>query len=455
MRIKTCLLLFIASVSTFTFSKQISSSEPTMVIENYQFTLDTIVPELLKKYKVPAAGVGIIRDGEVIVEKVYGQHQLGQEAPNNTIFNVASITKSIVAVTVMKLVENGDWDLDEPLSNYFTDPDIAADPRARELTTRHCLAHTTGFKNWRWHEEDSKLQFNFNPGEKYQYSGEGMEYVRKAIEKKFDTDFSALAHSLVFKPLGMSDTTLNWISDKDVARFAKWHDTSGNLHDVDHETPKTNAADDLLITVNDMLKFDLAVLNHKIISEESFNLMVSPQISVNNNINQSLGWVSLKDDATGIYLINHDGGDTGVIATNIIFPNSNDAIAIFTNGNNGASVTNSIIKDVLNGGLAVVKKLRWENNMPEIIELKQESLDRFTGVYKTNRGFDIQIIKDGNQLMTVSTVYPRQTIYAISKDEFVPIPFEVYFTFKETEKGRILTLSNPNREVELEGILNE
>ena len=421
-------------------------------MDNHQSILDTLVPKLLEKFKVPAAGVGIISNGEIVFDQVYGEHQLGKKAPRNTIFNVASITKSVVALTTMKLVQNGDWNIDEPLANYFTDPDVVNDFRSKKLTTKHVLSHTTGFKNWRWHEKDNKLQFNFDPGTQYQYSGEGMEYLRKAIEKKFGVGLEKIVDSLVFQPLAMENTTLNWLEDKDTLRFAKWHDPFGKLHEVDHRTPETNAADDLLITISDMLKFDKGLIDNSILGRETQSIMLKPQIHVNNNIDQSLGWIVLDDPASGIYLINHDGGDTGVVATNIIFPNTKDAICIFTNGNNGASVTNMIIKEVFQDGLKVIKKLRWENEMPEIVNLSTEDLKKITGTYKTDRGFDIEFKLDGNHLMTESEVYPRQTLFAKSGTEFFPLPFEVYFVFTETEEGMRMKLLNPDKSIGLQGI---
>lgn len=65
------------------------------------------------------------------------------------------------------------------------DPDIADNPYVKKLTTRIILSHQTGFPNWRGNNADGKLTFEFEPGTKYQYSGEGYEYLRKALEKKF------------------------------------------------------------------------------------------------------------------------------------------------------------------------------------------------------------------------------------------------------------------------------
>ena len=115
------------------------------------------------------------------------------------------MTKPIVAMVTLKLVENEQWNLDEPLANYWIDPDVAEDPRHTKLTTRHVLSHQTGFPNWRNDRTPKKLAFEFDPGTKYQYSGEGFEYLKKALEKKFNKSIVKIADSVLFKPFGLED----------------------------------------------------------------------------------------------------------------------------------------------------------------------------------------------------------------------------------------------------------
>ena len=125
----------------------------------------------------------MIDKGKVYKTKVYGSIN-GKDAPNNTLFNIASITKVVFGTTVLKLVNNGDWNLDEPLFKYYTDDDVKDDPRHKLLTSRHILSQQSGFVNWRWNHPTNKLTFDFDPGSTFNYSGEGMEYLRKAIESK-------------------------------------------------------------------------------------------------------------------------------------------------------------------------------------------------------------------------------------------------------------------------------
>ena len=150
---------------------------------------------------MPVLGLGIIEDGKLKQIKVFGEIGKGQAAPYNTIFNVASLTKPVTAIVALKLVSLGKWNLDEPVYKYWTDPDIAHDPRNKKLTTRIILSHQTGFPNWRWLSDSKKLNFQFDPGTQYQYSGEGFEYLKKALEKKFHKSLPQLANELIFQPL--------------------------------------------------------------------------------------------------------------------------------------------------------------------------------------------------------------------------------------------------------------
>jgi CubicO group peptidase (beta-lactamase class C family) len=141
------------------------------------------IQKLLNENKIPALGIGIIQDANLTQVKVFGELQKGRIAPLDTIFNVASLTKPVVALLTLKLVSLGKWNLDEPLDKYWIDPDIKNDPRHKKLTTRLVLSHQTGFPNWRWLNKSKKLEFAYEPGTRYQYSGEGFEYLRKALEK--------------------------------------------------------------------------------------------------------------------------------------------------------------------------------------------------------------------------------------------------------------------------------
>jgi len=95
--------------------------------------------------------------------------------------------------------------------------------RHKLLTTRHVLTHRSWFPNWRSLNAPNKLEFIADPGTKVNYSGEGLEYLRRALEKKFKQPLDQLARKRLFQPYGMKDTRFFWDASMDESRFAVPH----------------------------------------------------------------------------------------------------------------------------------------------------------------------------------------------------------------------------------------
>ncbi|MES2616727.1 MAG: serine hydrolase [Bacteroidota bacterium] len=303
--------------------------------ENILLTDKSDMEQWLKQKHIPALGLSVIKDGKIEQIKVYGELEANHPAPLNTIWNVASLTKPITALVALKLINAGKWNLDEPLYTYYIDPDIANDSNTKKLTTRIILSHQTGFPNWRSKNADGKLAFEFEPGTKYQYSGEGYEYLRKALEKKFKKTLDQLANELIFKPLKMNDTRFVWDKKMDTTRFAKWHNAKGEQYPTSKSTT-VNAADNLLTTVEDYSKFLVHVLNGAGLSDKLYKEMVAEQVSINPYKHFGLGWwVDENINSNNDSALVHGGDDIGVHTIVFILPKSKQALLIFTNCDNG------------------------------------------------------------------------------------------------------------------------
>jgi CubicO group peptidase (beta-lactamase class C family) len=297
----------------------------------------------LKQKHIPALGIGFIKDGKIEQINVFGELQASKPAPINTIWNVASMTKPITAIVALKLINAGKWDLDEPIYKYYTDPEVVNDPRAKQLTTRIILSHQTGFSNWRGNNTDGKLTFEFEPGTKYQYSGEGYEYLRKALEKKFKKSLEQLASELIFKPLKMKDTKFIWDEKMDSTRFAKWHNEKGELYET-QINPTANAADNLLTTVEDYSKFLVHILNGAGLSDKLYKEMISNQVKINDYKHWGLGWwVDENINDHKDFALVHGGDDIGVHTIAFIVPKTKQALLIFTNCDNGTNAFAEIL----------------------------------------------------------------------------------------------------------------
>lgn len=320
------------------------------------FGYHKVVKNWLCENRVPALGIGVIERGKITHQKVFGNLKDGIPAPENALFNIASITKPVVALMTLKLVAAGQWQLDEPLDNYWIDPDVAADPNHSKLTTRMILLHQSGFPNWRWNLPSKKLEFEYEPGTRYQYSGEGFEYLRKALEVKFQQPIEKLLDSILFKPLQMNNTSY-WKNDLDTARFALWHDRQGKLYSGQMKT-KVSAADDLITTVEDMCKFALFVMKGAGLPKALFDEMITRQVYVEGEYSRGLGWGIVSNLPKGEYALEHAGSDMGVRTRIILLPESERALVMFTNSDNGISVYKKVIEQSLDIGKQIIPQLK-------------------------------------------------------------------------------------------------
>lgn len=303
------------------------------------------IEQWLKDNKVPTLGIGVIGNGKLQQVKVFGEISKGISAPYNTIFNVASLTKPVTALVALKLVSLGRWNIDEPIYKYWTDPEIANDPRNKKLTTRIILSHQTGFPNWRYMNENRKLTFQFEPGTKYQYSGEGMEYLRKVLEKKFKKSLQQLANELIFQPLKMTDTKYIWDKNVDTTRLANGYDKDGKAYEiVKNKIP--NAADDLLTTVEDYGKFLVSIMNSDGLSKNVFEEMTKNQVASTKGKHFGLGF-EIYDLGNGEIALSHGGSDNGVQTIVFILPKTKQGLLIFTNSDTGGSVFENLLKHYL------------------------------------------------------------------------------------------------------------
>lgn len=316
--------------------------------------LDEKFQSIVKQYNMATIGAGIIEDGELVWTGYYGEQAPGVPASSETLFNVASITKTVTSELIVRLANEGVISLDEPMSDYWIDPDIAEDPRHRELTPRLALTHRTGFPNWRYLDEQFKLRFSFAPGTSYGYSGEGMEYAARFAEKKTGENFQTLVNERVLGPSGVKDISLaprDWV----IPRLALPVDSEGERKrpfcsgpDGGYCVPdgQWSAADEMVTTVEAYARFMIGVMNGEGVSDELQAERMTIQSSTAEDEvlactlpdrtlcpsaqGYGLGWEIFEfEDAK---LVSHGGGDWSERSMVYFNPETRDGIVLFING---------------------------------------------------------------------------------------------------------------------------
>lgn len=391
----------------------------------------TEILSFLAEFNVPAVGIGIIENGKISACEVYGELRKGIPAKKDAIFSIASVTKPVVAMTALKLVESGKWDLDEPLYHYWIDPDLKNDDRYKILTTRHVLSHQSGLPNWRTDLTSKKLEFLFDPGHKYNYSGEGFEYLRKALEQKFQKSLGELSDSTLFKPLKMKSTKYKWKDTIDQSRFAFRHNAQKKEYN-NQGGMKTSAAAGLLTTIEDYSKFGMHIMNQAGLSENLFHSMISTQVNIKKNNDQGLGWEIIRNLPNDEYALVHQGGSSGVRTIVIFLPISKRGMVVFTNGDEGDKVYTRIIEEYFDPGKDILNTLTAMSYDPanlKIVDVSTDLLAEYTGSYFIESfQMEIDLILEDNTLKIRSpqntiNLYPESEMKFLAKEDDLIISF--------------------------------
>ena len=167
--------------------------------------------------------VAVVYDGQVIHSYAASSRKSSRAVDEQTSFRIASISKILTAVTVLKLVEQGQLELDEPIVGRVADNIglMLADSRARDISVKQLLAHTSGISNFLEiffdigaYDQMSMLSeilgqsLSTEPGSAYKYSNVNYVLLGKAIELVTGLSYHDAVEQLVLAPLGLQSFRL-------------------------------------------------------------------------------------------------------------------------------------------------------------------------------------------------------------------------------------------------------
>lgn len=237
--------------------------------------------------------IAVIDRGRVVRVRSYGSRNAqGQPLQTDTVMYGASLTKAAFGYFVAQLVDEGLLDLDKPIAGYLDRPlpdypdddryapwsNLAGDDRWRTLTARHLLTHSAGFANFFFLEADGKLQFHFDPGTRYGYSGDGLMLLQFVIERGLGIEVGEAMHERVFAPLGMRETSMVW-QPRFAANLADgWRaDGAAEPHD---QRGRVRAAGSMDTSIGDMARFAAGLVRGAGLSKPMRAELTRPQLPI-------------------------------------------------------------------------------------------------------------------------------------------------------------------------------
>lgn len=319
------------------------------VVKNVAETdVDNLVKRHLASRHIPGASIAVVQQGKLLLVKGYGlaDVELAAPATEETVYELASVTKQFTATATMMLVENGQLSLDDKLTSILDDM-----PKAwGEVTVRHLLSHTSGIKNYttspgfvdlatsaRHHGRMelihlvSDLPLDFTPGSKWKYSNTGYRLLGMMIEKVSGMDYGVFLNKRIFQPLGMTKSGLNNREKLIKGRATGYVWRNSELQNAMSVSPSISfAGGGLVTTAVDLAKWDAALYTNKLLSQPSWNRMWQAT-TLNDGQSEPYGFGWRLDPYRSVARRWHGGGIPGFSTHVVRFVNEQLTIVILTN----------------------------------------------------------------------------------------------------------------------------
>ena len=287
--------------------------------------------------------------GEIVSRGALGWRDPDGTHPilEDTIFQLASVSKQFTATAVMLLIREGKLSLEDRIVEFF--PELNA---YSGVTIRHLLTHTGGVPDYFddsdwfyniWNNEhrvpgnseivrflcESKVKPLFAPGEKFEYSNTGYNLLAETVERLSGVPYEEFLQKRVFEPAGMTSTRCCHIR-RDGAPFENYaratvFEDGRFVYDIDSKTygnvtafDGLNGDDYVYTNIFDMLKWDRVLREGSLLTKEEQALMYTPAI-LNNGESYAdeegegygFGWGVRTDEKLGL-IVSHSGGMPGV-----------------------------------------------------------------------------------------------------------------------------------------------
>ena len=306
--------------------------------------VDSYIKEQMAKGHVPGVALAIVKDGHLVKEATYGSADMELKMPvgRDTLFEVGAITKQFTATGVLMLKEEGRLALDQRIAAY-----LSGTPESwNKITVRQLMNHTSGIKSFtdttngfrlsdhltqrQFIRQIGKYPLEFTPGEQYKYGNTGYQLLGYIIENMTRTNYWDWMNKEIFQPVGMKST-----GDRNpgrvVPRRAHGYErnNSGGLSNRDTDYTDLFSSGAMVMTLDDLLKWDEALRLGLILAPRDRELMWTPTTLPDGTVKHyGLGWGVA---TSGRANVGHSGYTSGFSTTFQIYPDDKLTIIVLTN----------------------------------------------------------------------------------------------------------------------------
>lgn len=384
--------------------------------------------ELLQAYQKNGhfnGSVLVSKKGTVLLQKGYGwqNKEAGTKTTENSIYQIASVTKPFTAAVVLKLVEQGRLSLDDKLEKYYQGFSYGD-----SITIRDLLRHTSGIHNFT--ETDTTIETtneaeminflrslkpDFKPGTSWNYSNSGYVILGNIIQKAAGMTYWEAVRRYIFEPLKMNNTGFDFRVLKSRRKAVGYDDLndSTNQRAVITDSSVPFGAGAIYSTVADLYKWHRALQTYSVVGKPIMDSAYEPGMLHN----YGFGWQV--DSVYGRKMVSHSGSISGFGSNLARIPEDDICVALLNNVSGSTfdlmGLTNRILA-ILYDEPYTLPKVRTPVSIPT------EVMKRYAGTY---------VVAEMNLSIIVS-IYGSRTLIAEPARDGHPGPTSVLIPLSET-----------------------
>ncbi len=420
--------------------------------------------ERMAHFKVKGLSIAVIKNYKIVWAKGYGWADEKEKRPVNTqtLFEPGSISKSLNAVAVLKLVHDKKLDLYADINTYLTSWKFPYDSvsKNKKITLANLLSHSAGlgvhgFPGYDRKEKiptlveilDGKKPANtpavrseFEPGLKFKYSGGGTSISQLIITDVTNQPYDQFLYETVLKPIGMVNSTYSQPLPKDKLKFAATgYDKDGReVPNKFHVYPEQGAAG-LWMTPSDLCNYIIETQwayqgkSSKVLNQEMTKLRLTPYLDESSALGVFI------EDRGGVKYFQHGAGNEGFRGQYYGSLEGGNGVAVFVNSDNGA-----ILFEVIN---SVAEVYKWKNfYFPEaknVVTVPDAVLQTYEGIYLFEDKYAIVLPKEDGYYYLTDGVYSK--MHFTSETDFFNEEFLAEKTFMKDSSGKVIGFSRQVR----------
>jgi len=441
------------------------------------------IKDRMAHYRLKGLSVAIIHNYKIEWAKGYGWADEGSRIPvtDQTLFQAASISKSLNAVGVLKLVQDKRLDLYSDINNYLyvkTPKTVDAAKKSgntfilmngdnlswsfrydslskgKKISMANLLSHTAGLNvhGFGGYERgadlptlpqilDGKAPANsrpvrsmYEPGRKFEYSGGGITISQLIVTDITNQPYDRYMYDNVLKPMGMINSTYSSFPPREKrALFATGYNTSAREIDGKYHIYPEQAAAGLWTNPTDLSKYIIETQlaldgkSAKVLNQQTTKLRLTPYIDKQ----AALGVFIL--DMNGTKYFTHSGSNEGFRSEYYGSMEDGNGVVVMVNSDNGdiiPEIVNSVAKVYKFDGLYRSKIVKRVSTTAD-----EKTLQSYTGKYALNPEFILTVTKEGNKLYGQATGQERYLLYPESETKFLLKIGDIELEFMKDDTG--------------------